>query len=290
MSPSPNLLNPFDEPTRRRFMTAAASSFLGVQLLPPRGLIGEALAGPAAGSAKRVIYVYLSGGMSHLDTFDPKPENKDVQGPISAIKSSADNILISEYLPKMARQMHHMAAIRSLQSTQGAHERGNYFMHTSYTLRGTIQHPGLGAWATKLKGPSSSTLPSYVTVGAGSRHPGAGFFETRYAPLPIGNPKAGLQNSRRPRQISDEQFNKRLKLADAFDASFRAKHKSKKKIRAYNDMYLDAVKLMKSKDLDAFDISKEPKEVRERYGDTVQARQILMARRLIERGVRFVQL
>jgi hypothetical protein len=282
-------LNRLDPPTRRRFMTAAASTFLGVNLIPPSGILTEAIAAPAAGRAKSVIYIYLSGGMSHIDTFDPKPENKDVQGPIGTLKTSAKGIRVSEYLPKMAKQMDKVAIIRSLHSTQGAHERGNYFMHTSYTQRGTIQHPGMGAWATKLLGKSSATLPSYITVQAGSTHPGAGFFETRYAPLPIGDPKAGLQNSRRPKQITEAQFTKRLKLADAFDRSFRSRYDKKKKVRAYGDMYLDAVKLMKSKDLDAFDISQEKPASIAAYGDSNIGRGCMLARRLVENGVRFIE-
>lgn len=112
--------------------------------------------------------------MSHVDTWDPK--SGAVMGPTKTIKSSADGVLLGEYLPRTAKQMHHGTVVRSLTSTQGAHEQGNYFMHTSYQLRGTINHPSLGAWLQHFRGVGNPTLPGSVYVGNASRHPGAGFF------------------------------------------------------------------------------------------------------------------
>ena len=163
-----------DEPTRRRFIARAASSLLGVGLLP-NFLSREALAAATAkgGTAKNVIYLYMDGGMSHVDSWDPK--SGAVMGPTKTIKTSADGVLLGEYLPRTAKQMHHGTVIRSLTSTQGAHEQGNYMMHTSYQLRGTINHPSLGAWLAHFRGAGNPTLPGSVYVGNASRHPGAGF-------------------------------------------------------------------------------------------------------------------
>ena len=116
-----------DEPTRRRFIAHAARSLLGVGLLP-NFLSRDALAADAAkaGMAKSVIYLYMDGGMSHVDTWDPKAG--DVMGPTKVIKTSADGVRLGEYLPRTAKQMHHGTVVRSITSTQGAHEQGNYFM------------------------------------------------------------------------------------------------------------------------------------------------------------------
>src|SRR6478735_3429401 len=171
-----------DELSRRQFVARTASTMLGVGLLPS---IFTSKAGAApfedasklrqVATAKNVIYLYMSGGQSHMDTWDPK-EGVETAGPTKPIKTSADGVRISEYLPLMAEQMHHATVVNSLSSTQGAHEQGNYYMHTSYTLRGTIRHPAMGAWLNVFQGGGNSTLPNFVYVGNDSRHPGAGFF------------------------------------------------------------------------------------------------------------------
>ena len=285
---------PSDELSRRRFISRAASSLLGVGLFPASHLFtGSAQAAGKGASAlrqiptaKRVIYLYMEGGMSHLDTLDPKPGVDE--GPTRAIKTSADGIRISEYLPRVSRQMHHACLVRSLSSTQGAHQQGNYFMHTSYSLRGTIRHPSMGAWLQKFQGKHNPMLPGSVVIGNASRHPGAGFFESRFAPLMISNPQDGLQNSRIAKNTTERQFNNRLAMANHFDQGFEERY-NYKNVRAYSDMYDDAVKLMRSSDLNAFDITKESPQLREAYGTSAFGQGCLLARRLVEHGVRFVE-
>src|SRR4051812_20559045 len=190
-----------DELTRRQFVARAASSILGVGLFP-YFQSSQASAAPFEGASKlkqvptarNVIYLYMSGGMSHLDTFDPKEAGSAVMGPVSPIKTSADGVRVSEYLPRLATQMHHVAVIPSLASTQGAHEQGNYMMHTSYAMRGTVRHPSMGAWLDVLQGGGNGTLPNHVFIGNESRHPGAGFFPAVHTPLFINNPEAGVAN------------------------------------------------------------------------------------------------
>lgn len=276
------------ESNRRRFLSGSAKSFLGVSLLPslaPTSLFAQA-SQPGA-KANKVIYLYMAGGMSHLDTFDPKPGAEE-QGPVETISTNVDGIRISEYLPNMARQMDKAAVVRSLNTTQGAHEQGNYYMHSSYTPRGTIQHPGLGAWIHRLDGRKNRTLPASVRVGGGSRGSGAGFLESKYAPLVINNPNDGLKNSRRRAGVSQSAFKEGLLLADAFDQEFHRRY-NHKKVRAYTDMYEDAIRLMNSEDLKAFDLNQEKKSVRDEYGQNGFGQGCLLARRLIENDVRFVE-
>lgn len=283
---------------RRRFVTRAASTFLGVGLLPvtEQLLTGTAfaVAGEKASklqqvaTAKSVIYLYMSGGMSHLDTLDVKP-GSETQGPTQAIHTSADGVQISEYLPNLARQMHHAAIINSVSSTQGAHEQGNYFMHTSYSLRGTIKHPSMGAWLdAMLERGGNTTLPSTVYVGNDSRHPGAGFFPPKYSPLMVNNPESGMSNVKIGPGLTEDRFNKRLGLSAQLDADFRQRYATRN-VNAYTSMYEDAVQLMKSKDLEAFDLSKEDADTKELYGKSQFGQGCLLARRLVERGVRFVE-
>ena len=134
-------LQQLDGQSRRRFITDTAKACLGVSILPAIG--NKALAiipGKRPATARHVIYLYMGGGMSHVDTLDPKPENPAVQGPVKAINTSANGIQLSEFLPKTAKQMHNAAVIRSVSTNQGAHEQASYLMHTSYVKRGTIVH------------------------------------------------------------------------------------------------------------------------------------------------------
>lgn len=284
-------------PSRRQFVARAAKTFLGVSALAGGGLapIGEvSAAGKGMSSlkqgvptAKRVIYLYMSGGMSHLDTLDPKP-GQEVMGPTRAIRTNVDDIQLGEYLPRLAKQMDKVALIRSLNSTQGAHKQGNYFMHTSYVLRSSIRHPAMGSWLMKLQDRHNPELPGNVMIGNDSSHPGAGFMESQLSPLVVGDPAAGLKNSSLRAGLSQERFDFHMDLAAKLDAPFVERY-NQRNVRAYTDMYQDAIKLMNSRDLAAFDLSKEPAWLKERYGDDPFAQGCLLARRLAEYGVRFTE-
>ena len=147
-----------DDLERRRFLSLAAKGFLGVSILPwalPEHSFGAGLGlnRPLnqAPKAKNVIYLYMSGGMSHIDTFDPKP-GAETGGPTQAIQTNVDEIKLAENLPLLANHADKITVIRGMTSTKGAHQQGNYFMHTSYAQRATIVHPSMGAWMTKLDG------------------------------------------------------------------------------------------------------------------------------------------
>jgi hypothetical protein len=240
-----------------------------------------------AGAAKHVIYLYMNGGMTHLDTFDTKPGHEN-QGETKTINTSVDDIKISALLPRLAAQADKLAIVRSLTSTAGAHDQGNYLMHTSYEQRATIRHPGIGAWALKFKGRLNPNLPGSVYIGSDSRiNGGGGFFEPEYEPLAINDPLGGLKNSKL-RSVKQEEFDQRLSLAREFDAEFHQRY-NVKQVRAYTQMYDDAVRIMQSRDLRAFDLSGEDKMTRERYGDNPFGQGCLLARRLIEHDVRAVE-
>ena len=286
-------LNQFDEPTRRHFMSGMAKTFLGVGLLP--GASAFAAGGidrqiPLRNKpAKKIIYLYMSGGMSHLDTFDPKPDaDPEIRGNLSAIKTNADGVRISEYLPKLAKHMDKAAIINSLHSRTGAHDQGQYLMRTNYEKRGTIKHPHMGAWLLKYQDRINPQLPGFVAINSGSRNVGSGFFGSTYAPLVIGRPGSGLQNSVHFRNTDADTFDRRRKLAVELDQDFHNKYKDKS-AAAYPTMYDEAVTLMKSSDLDVFDLSQESEETRERYGDHSFGQGCLLARRLSESGVRSVE-
>lgn len=281
------------EITRRDFAAKTASSLLGV------GLLGNSLTSKSfaafegssklkqVATAKNVIYLYMSGGQSHMDTWDPK-EGVETAGPTKPIKTSADGVRISEYLPLTAKQMHHGTVLNSVTSTQGAHEQGNYMMHTSYDMRGTIRHPAMGAWLNVFQGGGNSTLPNFVFIGNDSRHPGAGFFPAAQAPLYVNNPENGLKNVKLQPGLTEDKFQARMKLADDLDKDFRSTFPHRN-VKAYADMYDDAMAMMKSEDLKAFDLTEEPADLRAQYGRESFGQGCMLARRLVERGVRFVE-
>ena len=287
-----NTIRKADEYSRRRFMETTAKSFLGVGALGvashSQAALGPNLGLPnRAGAAKHLIYLYMGGGMTHMDTFDPKPGHEN-QGQTKAINTNVDGVQISEYLPTLAQNADKLAIVRSLTSTAGAHSQGNYLMHTSYEERATIRHPGLGAWALKYKGRMNPNLPGAVFVGGDSRiNGGGGFFEPEFEPLAINDPNAGLKNSKL-RGVDQETFDHRLELAGKFDAEFHKRY-NVKQVRAYTQMYDDAVRIMTSKDLEAFDLRQEDEATREAYGDDSFGQGCLLARRLIEHDVRAVE-
>ena len=283
------IFNKADEVTRRKFVQGAAGSLLGVSMISQ--LTAEEKAVIAGkGKAKSVIYLYMGGGMSHLDSFDIKPDNAEVRGKAGQLKTSADGVRVSQYFPEMAKVMDKCAVINSMSTTQGAHEQGRYIMHTSYEQRGTIQHPHLGAWVSKLSPKKSKTLPGFVKIGGGGRTLGGGFFEPKYAALPIGDAKSGLQYSKRHRTVSKESFDNRISMLQKMNSEFHTSLNNNKQVKAYGDIYKEAVSLMTGKDLEAFDIAKESEATQAIYGDTNFGRGCMLARRLVENGVNFVEI
>jgi hypothetical protein len=281
-----------DELTRRQFMSNAARTYLGVSLLPMFGstIASAATAVPAAANAKakHIIYLYMEGGMSHVDTFDPK-EKKDIMGKTEVINTKADGVRLGHYLPKTAEIMDKVCVINSMKSTQGAHEQGTYVMHTSYNLIGTIRHPSLGSWVTRLAGRIHPELPPYVAINSSPEFTGGGFFGAKYAAAPIGSPDQGLQDSHRADGVSELDFAKRLALADKMNSQFHAKYPNND-VKAYEELYREAINLMNSKDLKAFDLNEETQATRDLYGPGRFAQGCMLARRLVQHDVRFIEI
>ena len=282
-----------EELSRRSFMSNTARTCLGVTVAPMLGTTLGSQAWAATPNAptpraRNVIFLNMRGGMSHLDTFDTKPESTNVQGPVKSINTSADGIQISEYLPMVAKQMKHVAILPTMTSTQGAHAQAQYFLHASYVKRGTISHPCFGSWVSRLSGKVNSSLPANVVINGGSNVHGAGYMESAHAPLPIGNPDNGLSHSSLPDYVDKKHLDYRLKMAEKMNNRFKQTY-NHKDVRAYTSMYDEAIKLMNSRDLASFDISQEPEYIRTAYGEDSFGKGCLLARRLVEANVRFIE-
>jgi len=288
MNPS---LNSIDELGRREFIANAAKACLGVGLMPMAGSyihnsVKALTPGARPATARHVIYLNMAGAMSHLDTFGPQVNNPEIMGDVTTIPTSADGVLLSQNLPLTAKHMHNSAIIKTMVTSQGAHEQASYLMHTSYLKRGTIVHPTFGSWVSKLSGPINRSIPRNVKIGGGRGS--AGFLEAEHGALPIGNPKEGLANSTMADYLDHEKFGSRISMAEKMNVNFTAQY-NQKQVRAYSKLYQDAVKLMNSEDLNAFDITQEPESMHELYGTTNFGQGCLLARRLIENKVRYVE-
>jgi len=282
------------EPNRRAFLAQTAKTCFGLSIggkaasfFSPAALAADGV----SNKGKNVIYLFMSGGMSHLDTFDPKPDTPDdIKGTVEAIGSNVDGIQLGHCLPLVAKQMDKIAVIRAMNTTQGAHEQGRYSMRTSYNISSSIVHPAIGSWISSQSLNSNTSIPSYVNISTANDHPGAGFLEPTAAPLPIGSPSDGLQNIKRLQNITEKEFNLQLALRKQLDRDFHEKfHKRDKTIRAYNHVFEEAVSLMQSEDIKAFDLNKEAKTTHDLYGSEKFSKGVLLARRLVEHGARFVE-
>lgn len=282
----------FDDLTRRQLITNIARGVLGVSVLPlldrtswaadPKPIAKAATT--VRGKAQKIVYLMMTGAQSQIDTWDPKPKSK-YQGETQAIQTKVAGIQLGEHFKTLAGIADKLAVIRSLNTTTADHQQARYLLETSYKMIATTKHPGMGSWVQKSLGRIHKQLPPVVHVGEGQ---GPGYLGAAFAPVPIGDPAKGLQNTKSPDYLKNEMFDKRMKLSESFDSSFRAKAKNAK-VNGYDDLYREAISLLRSQDLKAFDISSEPQEQKDAYGTTRFGQGCLLARRLIENDVRYVQ-
>jgi len=291
--------NRLDDLSRRQLMADMAKYCLGVTVLPAgfaaalsaadekkkSAPVKSASTSSNGGKAKHLIYLYMQGAMSQLDTFDPKPKSK-VQGETKPIQTKISGVQFGEKLPELAKIADKLAVIRSMNTSTAAHEPARYLLNTSYKPIATTRHPGLGSWIHKSLGRIHKELPVAVQVGGGI---GPGYLGAEFAPVPVGDPTLGLQNTKSPSYLTDSAFDKRMDLAHAFDSDFRKQAKNNRKVNGYDDLYKDAIHLLRSEDLKAFDISKESDDAKKAYGDTRFGKGCLLARRLVEHGVRYIE-
>jgi hypothetical protein len=276
------------EKSRRDFLKLSAA---GVFAAPYTGwmnvLAGHAAAatGPAsAGKAKAAILLWLAGGPSHKDTWDMKPESKGA-GDFKPIDTSVKGLRISEHLSKLAKVMHHGALIRSMSTGEGAHPRASYNMHTGYREgQGGVSYPSLGAIVSHELGKTDFPLPNYVTIGG--RSYGSGFLGPKHQPLIVTDPNRGVEDLRPV--VGGGQFDKRFGLLEEMEQAFYHNYQADN-INDHKTTYARAVAMMQSKEAKAFDLSKETSSTKATYGSSRFGESCLMARRLVEAGIPFVE-
>ncbi len=269
---------------RRSLGAAGGASFLG--LLDPGVLFASGT--NDARTAESVIVLWMGGGMSHIDTFDPQP-GTDHGGPYAAIKTGIDGIQISEHLPRIASCLQDLSIIRSTTSNEFDHSRATYEMHTGYVPIASIQHSAIGSNVAKYKGrsPKDDRLPPYVSIGIDWA---AGYLGPKYAPYYIGRANAADSNLTPPPGIGERRFKSRLKLLQDLDRSFHNKHRRAEVLAEYAEHYSAALQMMRPRTAKVFDLDDEPAALREAYGaDSSFGQGCLLARRLVQAGVRFAE-
>ena len=280
------LISQLSDIDRRSLLAATAKTALGVSVLSPFNRAIQAA--PAnEGTAKRLVYLFMAGAMSHLDTFDLKPGHKN-QGLTKPVATNVAGMQVSFYLPLLSQQFDKLTVIRSMNTPTGAHLPGEYLMRTSYEQIATTQHPTIGPWMQRLKGRQNKTLPDTVLISTPVRHPGAGYLGPSFSPLPIADPNRGLENTKSPADVTEKVFDKRMSLVSRLNRKFREKFKSQD-AQAYADFYNEATSLLSSDELKAFDLNLESEADRDRYGRTQFGQGCLLARRMIQNDVRCVE-
>jgi len=266
--------------SRRQVLGASAGMFLGLNV---KNLV--ALAGTnGKPTAEHVILFWNSGGMSHIDTFDPKP-GRPTQGEFNPIDTSVPGLQISEIFPQLSKQMHHAALIRSIAGVNGDHGRGTYQLQTSYNTFPNLRHPGLGNIAVH-ELPQVGDLPAFVSVGGqGTR---SGYLGQKCEAFFVAKPGEKDPYLAFPEGIAQLRGNKRLEALEKMNARFVNKAPSGE-YKATETATQDAVELMRSPALAAFELDNESEATRDRYGRNPFGRSCLLAKRLVETGVRFVQ-
>lgn len=242
---------------------------------------------PASPHVKSVILLWMNGGPSQLDTFDPKPNHRNGGG-VRAVATSVPGLTISSHLPQTASVMDRMTLIRCMSTGEGNHARARALMHTGFSPNPTAAYPGLGAILSKEMDPGID-LPENVSIDAPGQPAGA--LGMSLDPFIVrsreGNP---VDNLEAPRGLGEARLDRRLRLLAAQDARFAERlGRQCPEAEAHLASMRGAVDLMRSRHRAAFDITGEPEAVRAAYGETAFGRGCLMARRLVEVGVPFVE-
>jgi uncharacterized protein (DUF1501 family) len=272
---------------RRRFLVAGAASFFGLlvsQAFRTREALADVTPGPAP-AATACIVLWLNGGPSHLDTFDPKPGTAN-GGPFKAIKTRVPTIQLSQHLPLLAETADKIAIIRGMTSREGSHQRGRFLLHTGYAPNPTVVHPAFGAWVSSKLGDPSSDIPAFVSIGGPSA--AGGILGVQNGPFVVMQAGGLPQNASHAPGVGDARFARRQAGLDMLEQRFVGET-GDIKVDGRRQVYAKAERLMASPRIQAFDLSSEPGAARAAYGDSDFGRGCLTARRLVESGVKFVE-
>lgn len=272
--------------TRRDFLTILGGAYLSIPHLL------QAQYGNNDAKAKNIIYIFLNGGIAAQETFDPKYlAPSEYKGPFDAIPTKTSGLMFSATLPKLAEQTDKFTVIHSMTHGQAAHENGTNHMFTGYKPSPALQYASLGSIIAHELG-GQNNLPPYVTIpSTPNPYANSGFISTKFNPFSLGSDPASPNFKVQDLNFSVEEsrFDRRKSILEAVDSKFKSEADADN-VKAIDSFYQQAFDLINSdKAKEAFDISKEKETTRELYGKTTAGSRLLMARRLVEAGVRVVK-
>jgi len=276
---------------RRQFM----GEFLTTAHVSAGALVGTSLfshplgAGQLAANGRSIVVVYLNGGISQFESWDPKSD-LETGGPFRSIATSVPGIHISELLPKTAQQLHHMALIRSVSTDLDDHGLANNLVRSGRTTRSATEYPELGAVVAKGLERPDFPLPGHITTmvgGVGGRANNAAYLGPRYASVAVGAEKGGIVNTQLPEGLTVAVDSRRHDWRRFVNSRHRSRVQSAE-MDAYTQTFEQALRLMEHREL--FDISQETDAVQHAYGKSEFGKQMLLARRLVEREVPFIEI
>src|SRR5262245_55013694 len=232
---------------------------------------------------RAVILLWMAGGPSQFETLDPKP-GAPTQGPTGAIATTVPGVQIAEHMPRMAGVMKDLALVRSMTSREGNHGRATYLLHTGYAPSGGIVHPGFGSLVAQQLGAADFDLPHFVSISGQTA--GSSFLGVRYAPFVVTDPNQPPDNLVPP--VAPDRLNRRLELMKDLEVPL-ARTGAAPMVREHQAIYDQTSRMALSPRAKAFNLAREPERVRARYGRSAFGQGCLMARRLVEAGVTFVE-
>ena len=282
--------------SRRDFIQAGTLGALGLTLgdaFTRQAAAAGVTTGKGTPPALSCIHIYLPGGMAHQESFDPKPfAPAEYRGPLGSIDTKIPGVKFGELWGKTAQIADKLAVCRSMTHGEAAHERGTHNMFTGYRPSPALTYPAMGSVVSHELGPQKN-LPPYVAIpNLPTNFAGSGYLSSAYGPFALGgdpgNGNFSVQDLQLPGGVDDARFGQRKNMLAAVDAHF-AKVEKADNVQAMNTFYQRAYDLISSPAAKAaFDLNKEPGKLRDEYGRSTAGGRLIMARRLVEAGVRFV--
>ncbi len=288
----------FRKTSRRDFLYVGLVGGLGLSLgnlFKLQAAEQASMLDPLVAKAESLIHIYLPGGCAHQESWDPKPFAPiEYRGPLSSIETKLPGIRFSQYMQNTAKIADKITVVRSMTHGEAAHERGTHNMFTGYRPSPALQYPSMGSVVSHELG-SRKNLPPYVCIpNVPNEFAGSGYLSSACGPFSLGadpaNKGFNVRDLNMHAGITPERFDRRRGILATVDEHFRTLEKSDA-ITAMDSFYQSAYSLVSSKEArESFDLSAEPEAIRNEYGMNDAGQRMLMARRLVEGGVRFVSL
>ncbi len=270
------------EPLSRRALLRAAGwsalSFLAGPLLARRARAGEA-------GARALIVLWLDGGPSQLETFDPKP-GTGVGGPTRGIPTRLPGVQFAEHLPRLAERADRLALVRSLVTPEGEHQRGRHLLRTGHSITPTVAYPGVTAVVAHERAPEALEIPPHVAF-LSPHPPRGGYLGAGWHAFAVGDPAGRLPDLVHP--AGEARLDRRQQDLAVLERAFAKERPEQAAATQHAALAERARRMMRSPQLAAFDVAQEDASLRERYGDAPFGRACLAARRLVEVGVPAVE-